>query len=119
MTKPLTNQQIFNRVAKHLLAQGRRAMSNGACVYRGPGGTKCAVGCIIPDELYSPEFEGNNVEGIFKAQPKLWNLLAHRGGMTLLAHLQEDVHDECPPRMWPSALRSVAVKHGLNTKVLP
>lgn len=28
------------------------------CVYRGPGGERCAVGCILPDELYSEGIEG-------------------------------------------------------------
>ena len=28
-----------------------------SCRYRGPDGTACAVGCLIPDELYDPLIE--------------------------------------------------------------
>lgn len=31
------------------------------CLYRGPNGTKCAVGHLIADELYTPELEQLNV----------------------------------------------------------
>lgn len=31
---------------------------SGVCKYRTAGGDRCAVGCLIPDELYSPAFEG-------------------------------------------------------------
>lgn len=48
----MTNQEIFEKVAKHLLDQGRRSTlatptgDEGACAYRGTGGAKCAVGCL-------------------------------------------------------------------------
>jgi hypothetical protein len=53
---------MFDVVVKHLWAQGRRATSsdssNASCKYRGIHGTKCAIGALIPDELYRPEIEG-------------------------------------------------------------
>jgi hypothetical protein len=53
-----TDQEIFDTVAKHLLAQGERAITeNGACAYRGVEGRKCAIGCLIPDEVYDPNME--------------------------------------------------------------
>lgn len=30
---------------------------NGRCMYRTPEGGKCAVGCLIPDELYESRFD--------------------------------------------------------------
>lgn len=56
----ITQQGIFNKVVKHLIKQGRRAMiaSNGNCAYRGLGGTSCAVGCLINDKNYKPDLEG-------------------------------------------------------------
>ena len=57
----MTNQQIFNKVAKHLLKQGRRARDGNGCAYRGENGTKCAVGCLIPDALYDDRLEGSSV----------------------------------------------------------
>lgn len=54
----LSNQKIFDKVARHLLNQGRRSVnSGGSCMYRGVDNTMCAVGCLIPDRLYSKELE--------------------------------------------------------------
>lgn len=41
-----------------LYKQGRRSVdAGGYCRYRGYGGTKCAVGMLIPDEDYKSDFE--------------------------------------------------------------
>jgi len=64
----MKHQEIFEKVARHLFAQGGRAMVsiNGGeiCAYRGLNGTMCAAGCLIPDELYSPDLEGLVVEAM-------------------------------------------------------
>lgn len=63
----MTEQEIFNKVYLHLKKQGCKAGTMTAfksfnCAYRGPNNTSCAVGCLIPDELYDPEIEGVGVE---------------------------------------------------------
>lgn len=63
MKKPNEKQQmqeVFDRVAIHLLMQGKRSKDrNGTwCAYRGPDGTACAVGCLIDDKHYQKRFEG-------------------------------------------------------------
>ncbi len=58
-----TKQQTFNKVVRHLRRQGVRSSDEGVCLYRGPDDTKCAVGCLIPDELYSPRMEGCAANG--------------------------------------------------------
>lgn len=62
----MTEQEIFNKVYLHLKGQGCKAGTMTAsksfnCAYRGPNNTSCAVGCLIPDELYDPEIEGVGV----------------------------------------------------------
>lgn len=54
-----TKQEMFNDAAKGLLAQGQPARNakTTMCQYRTPEGLKCAVGQLIPDELYRPEFD--------------------------------------------------------------
>ena len=53
-----TQQQIFDQVARHLLKQGKRAVSaQGRCKYRTDDGLKCAAGCLISDEEYDQNFE--------------------------------------------------------------
>lgn len=55
----MTNQETFDIVARHLVKQGCRSYEYGfGCVYRSSDGKKCAVGALIPDELYSKEMEG-------------------------------------------------------------
>lgn len=51
-------QEVFEFVSKHLFEQGVQAGDGVKCYYRGPNGTKCAVGCLIPDELYEPRMDG-------------------------------------------------------------
>ncbi len=51
-------QEIFTFVLESLRAQGKQAIDNhGHCRLRGEGGTKCAVGFLIPDSEYSPDFD--------------------------------------------------------------
>ena len=63
ITKPetFTDQGIFDYVVAKLAEQGKRSrISYEGCKYHGPGGTKCAVGHIIPDDLYIPEMDQNH-----------------------------------------------------------
>lgn len=65
-------QEIFDGVMTHLHTQGKRAIGlDGECVYRGPNNLKCAVGCLIPEELYNSKMEGNNVKQILATNPEL------------------------------------------------
>jgi hypothetical protein len=60
------SQEIFDTVALHLFDQGERAQIHpGQCVYRTSTGNACAVGCLIPDEIYSNDMECNNVPPLF------------------------------------------------------
>ena len=64
----MNKQQIFDAVVNHLAAQKTQSISprpdgkGTQCAYRGENGAKCAVGCLIPDELYDPSMEGDNVD---------------------------------------------------------
>lgn len=61
----LTNQEIFERAIDHLLAQKQKSVQGKEeqpaemiCRYRTSEGLKCAVGCLISDELYDAHIEG-------------------------------------------------------------
>jgi len=56
-------QEIFDVVAVHLVTQGTRAIDDhGNCRYWDQEtGRKCAIGCLIPENIYDPDFEGNSV----------------------------------------------------------
>jgi hypothetical protein len=54
----MTLLQISEKIRDHLIKQKAKSQTNdGSCKYRS-GNDMCAVGCLIPDEVYSPELEG-------------------------------------------------------------
>lgn len=59
----MTNQEAFDKMIVHLNNQNwvQSVNKDGECAYRGPAGNKCAVGELIPDDQYDPEWD---VEGI-------------------------------------------------------
>ncbi len=62
MTKALDRQEAFTTMILHLREQARPSMQERGthtplCLYRGPDGTKCAVGALIPDEAYHIRLE--------------------------------------------------------------
>ncbi len=66
----MTKQEIFNIVSKHLLEQGSKSVSNFdsdvyRCMYRSKDGKKCAIGALIPDQLYDRSLEGLTVSDFF------------------------------------------------------
>lgn len=57
--------ELFNSIANHLITQGRPSIGSfGRCLYRGADGAKCAVGFLIPDEDYNPEWDKQGL-GVF------------------------------------------------------
>jgi hypothetical protein len=114
----MTLQEIYSTVRTHLLTQNDKALGPlGACVYRTADGRRCAVGCLIPDDIYEPELEGNayfsgrvivalKKAGVFvNAEQNIWGLLGD---------LQQ-VHDSLSPVEWKDALDNVAGRHNLST----
>ncbi|MGQ7794435.1 hypothetical protein ACUN0C_18675 [Faunimonas sp. B44] len=107
-------QEAFDTVVRHLFKQGKQAKFGG-CVYRGPEGTKCAVGCLIPDELYSPKLEGRSV---FSLPQRVLDQLP---APSLLDKLQQ-AHDDDSNWLNPAYLRDhlaiIAGHWALNTDAL-
>lgn len=70
----MTDKDIFERVKAHLLQQKVAARVDdrrtSSCAYRGKGGLKCAIGCLIPDEAYTPVIEGCGIAAVIPAGGK-------------------------------------------------
>lgn len=74
MKRTVTVQEVFDAVWQAFVVEGRPfAVSpdkneHGVypCLYRGPNGTKCAIGLIIPDEEYDPEFENERANTVLR-----------------------------------------------------
>jgi hypothetical protein len=109
--KYLTNQQIFNRVAKHLLEQNEKSFDpeTDSCVYRSPDGLMCAAGCLIPPHVLVPE----NV--YFEQLPSAVHEESGvaQQSLDLVGRLQ-NVHDEWPVNKWRIGLAEVADDFGLK-----
>lgn len=116
-------QEVFDKVVTHLRTQGCQAFDpDNGCVYRGPNGTKCAVGCLIPDKEYTPQMEGQNVSAFvigkfFDVSDNLSKLIKNH--YDLLVELQR-AHDD--RRAWfknedgislEIYFKTIAFKHSL------
>lgn len=116
---PSSAQEIFDIVARHLLTQRERSFvgyigPEPRCAYRGPKGLKCAVGILIPDELYRESFEDLRCTMLPDREPKLAWMEPH---MDLLNDLQH-LHDRNYAGSWHQRLGVVAQDHGLSPAVL-
>lgn len=94
MHKLPSAQEVFDIVVNHLFTQGRPAYDGDqGCMYRAPDGLCCAVGVLIPDDLYDKALEKNPsdyiIQDFFDAGLADW-----REHKNLLRQLQ-DIHDNC------------------------
>ncbi len=104
-----TAQEVFDYIANHLLTQNAQSKdpNNGACLYRGPDGKKCAVGILFEDSDYDRNYEGTNWIGLCvdDAFPQRHKILIHK--------LQE-IHDNMPANHWRFYLKCLAREYALN-----
>lgn len=123
----MTNQEIFDRVYVHLLTQNAKSEASIGCAYRGDNGRKCAIGCLIPDEVYKPDFEGISPEVLGEAPPigpcqeaffeALLSLgfSIKQGAFLNSLQLIHDVYDPCD---WKSKLFDFADTHDLTVPTM-
>lgn len=100
-----TAQQVFEKVATHLLTQNAKSESEAEiCQYRTKSGLMCAAGCLIADEEYDSKMEGYNwCHGRFPDVHK-----------HLIADLQK-LHDLDDVEDWYDGLLGIAKDYKLNT----
>jgi len=126
---PDTLQGIYDAVARHLLAQGAVSVAtlpHGGigCAYRGDNGLKCAIGALIPDELYYPEMEGMGGLAVlssirlldFNKHDREW-VAARADLLIALQRAHDDAHGVLPRRVlpfWEQRLASIAETFGLR-----
>lgn len=69
-----TKQEDFSKVWNHFVVKKNppsKESPNTFCRYRGNDGLRCAIGILLPDELYSPRMEGRGVVGLLKLGKEL------------------------------------------------
>ena len=88
----MTKQEIFNKVWKWFITDKHpQSRDIRGCKYRTKD-SACAVGCLIPDELYEPTMEGRGVNGLLMHYPKLQKVLGYDVDLAFLKILQS-THD--------------------------
>jgi hypothetical protein len=109
-------QEIFDKVATHLIKQGKVSVGeDGFCAYRGNDGLMCAVGCLIPDDIYHVDMEGANADSLLS-----YDLPSYfEENIDLLLRLQQN-HDSCQYGEYEilKRLEKTADAFGLNKNVL-
>lgn len=112
-----TNQETFDTVARHLLTQAEKAIRTGTldeCAYRGDRGLRCAVGCLLPDDLYDPSMEG---QSCFKGSD-VGAIMQRLGYDPGLLELLQAIHDSRSVAGWPDALGDLAARKWLSAAVV-
>ena len=111
MNKFSPNQKTFNKVARHLLKQNCKSImpNTSVCAYRGENKTRCAIGALIPDRLYSMDLENST--------PFCENVRAILSGLgykdvEFNCSLQK-IHDNNDPKNWRVALEEFAEENNL------
>ena len=127
--------EVFNKVEAHLLAQGvrsiRKSLIQDMCAYRGAGGLRCAVGCLIKDEAYHKGLEGTSALELLRQcqtdekeedrQTLLKEALIKSGidlkpATTYMLSDLQYLHDRQKPKDWKQELQKLRVKYfGIDT----
>lgn len=124
----ISNQELFDRVAKHLLTQNEASVANitgddgltfTLCAYRGENGLMCGVGCLVSDKEYSPSLEGKSILGtdVKLSVERSLNVNLTSYNLALLNDLQS-LHDLSDTDKWARHLRETAYDHGLLDTVV-
>lgn len=124
----MTNQEIFDTVARHLLTQKKecRSDSSGGCRYR-HGYLRCAIGVLIPDDVYDKAIEGIPVNGFFGKYrhnvPAIlkvydWFKLTFTVEQRVFLTELQNIHDDESAEMWKAELAHFAREFDLNSDVL-
>lgn len=116
----MTAQEIFDKAVGALLAQKERSWDKDLekCVYRTDCGLKCAVGHLIPDQMYcsSMEVGSSGVCTLLKRYPELEGVilpsdLGEAEGLQFLIELQA-IHDNAPD--WEVGFKQIASSYKLQ-----
>lgn len=108
----IPKQETFDTCARGLLQQGRPSMRNGRCLYRGEGGTKCALGFLFDDNEYDELWD--KPAQAYRAV----DYLSRKGHDNQLMRDIVRIHDKSAPGYWSMQLLTLARDHGLNPAVV-
>lgn len=91
--------ETVKTISAHLAKQRKGSRVDGkdsTCAYRGNDNTMCAIGCLIPDELYNESYEGKNIRALMSWPSDLTlfiNSLFGEGEALCVAYAAQKYHD--------------------------
>jgi len=111
----MTKQQIAEGIYDWFFVKDKPRSEKGVrCFYRGETENhRCAVGCLIPDELYVRAMENVSVDGLFYDYPEIAEHFG-RDNLDFLTGCQH-WHDEYSK----GSLVGVFQDHGVDTSKMP
>lgn len=116
-----TNQELFDKVVIHLVAQGRPALDDyGNCMYLSKEGLMCAAGCLAVEELTNIDWL--YVAGSWRNTANKYPELLGLGNVNFIKDLQE-IHDFVAKSSdwrvhWFSSMQNLAKRFSLDTTTL-
>jgi len=109
----MTKQEIFDRVATHLLGQGCRSARNWPPVLwdKQNTGNKSAIGCLIREDKYTDAAEMN----LAIRKEALTRSGIDDDAYARLLHDLETMHHTAEVDDWPECLAAIAERYGLRS----
>jgi hypothetical protein len=104
-------QETFDTVVGGLRKQGCKSLIGNACKFRGENGTKCAIGQILPDDLYNPLMDNPSDDGI---KYNAWDIIITLGHDYNLCVALQNIHDICHVADWELKWKELAKRCNLN-----
>lgn len=114
-----SKQKIFNIVVVHMLSQNAKSIVETefgtSCGYRGDQGRSCAIGCLIKDEFYNPDYEGQPCRDKRVKEALAKSGIEPESNQLMLSRLQH-IHDNYVPSQWANQLGILAHRYNLKYK---
>jgi len=90
----MDTQAVIDKILTHLWDQGECSLVRlgVGCAYRGLNGTKCAIGILIPDDIYSPDMEGKTFRQLCRQNIAVANLPEIQAIMKV-GEVMQQLHD--------------------------
>lgn len=88
----MTSKEYYDLLVKTSAAGGFPAGVDGICRYRLPNNKRCAVGIIMPDNIYTVAFEGKNIDCLQQGYIYDWSWIPKGITVDDLTYIQ-NIHD--------------------------
>ena len=112
----MTVQEAAQRIYDWFVVDGNKPSlgPRNECRYRGPNGTRCAAGVLIPDDLYEEQMEGDPISWVFDKWPAVKE---HFGEAASFVDKAQYVHDSAAHASWddfPGLFLELCEKKGVT-----